>query len=102
MIRIMKYKGGPELIKLFEQLRKNIIMNKSWDKSDPKEKGKAQKTLRKNFYDGFIQDLMANESYTLAEIVMTEKIKEKFDVTENDELIGLNIYAAQKKLPEYR
>ena len=45
---------------------------------------------------------MTNESYTLAEIVMAEKVKEKFDVTENDELIGLNIYAAQKKFPEYR
>ena len=45
---------------------------------------------------------MINESYTLAEIVMAEKVKEKFDVTENDEIIGLNIYAAQKKFPEYR
>lgn len=45
---------------------------------------------------------MQNESYTLAEIVMAEKVKEKFEVTENDELIGLNIYAAQKKLGEYR
>ena len=41
VIRIMKNKGGPELIKLFEQLRKNILMNKSWDKRDPKERGKA-------------------------------------------------------------
>ena len=98
----MKNKGGPELIKLFEQLRKNILMNKSWDKRDPKERGKAQKALRKEFYDGLIGDLMTNESYTLAEIVMAEKVKEKFDVTENDEIIGLNIYAAQKKFPEYR
>ena len=45
---------------------------------------------------------MENESYTLAEIVMAEKMKEKFDITENDELIGLNIYAAQTKFPEYR
>lgn len=41
VIRIMKNKGGPELIKLFEQLRKNILMNKSWDKREPKERGKA-------------------------------------------------------------
>lgn len=102
VIRIMKNKGGPELIKLFEQLRKNISMNKSWDKRDPKERGKVQKALRKDFYDGLIGDLMTNESYTLAEIVMAEKVKEKFEVTENDELIGLNIYAAQKKFPEYR
>jgi len=45
---------------------------------------------------------MENESFTLAEIVMAEKLKEKFEITENDELIGLNIYAAQTKFPEYR
>ena len=102
VIRIMKNKGGPELIKLFEQLRKNILMNKSWDKKEPKERGRVQKALRKDFYDGLIGDLMENESYTLAEIVMAEKVKEKFEVTENDELIGLNIYSAQKKFPDYR
>jgi hypothetical protein len=39
VIRILKHKGGPELVKLFEQLRKNITMNKSWDKRDPKQRG---------------------------------------------------------------
>jgi hypothetical protein len=33
---------------------------------------------------------------------MSEKMKEKFDITENDELIGLNIYAAQTKFPDYK
>ena len=94
VIRIMKNKGGPELIKLFEQLRKNITLNRSWDKAEPKLKGQTQKKLRKEFYDGLIGDLMENESFTLAEIVMAEKVKEKFEVTENDELIGLNIYSA--------
>ena len=45
---------------------------------------------------------MENESFTLAEIVMSEKLKEKFEITENDELIGLNIYAAQRKFQDYR
>jgi hypothetical protein len=45
---------------------------------------------------------MQNESFALAEIVMAEKIKEKFEVTVNDEVIALNIYAAQKKFPEYK
>lgn len=94
VIRIIKNKGGPELVKFFEQLRKNIKLNKSWEKSDPKLKSQETKKLRKDFYDGLIGDLMQNESFTLAEIVMSEKLKEKFEVTENDELIGLNIYAA--------
>lgn len=102
ILRIMKNKGGPELIKLFEQLRKNVNLNKSWDKAEPKYRGGVQKKLRKEFYDGLISDLMINESYTLAEIVMQEKLKEKFDVNENDELIGLNIFSAQRKFMDYR
>jgi hypothetical protein len=31
VIRIIKNKGGPELVKFFEQLRKNIKLNKSWE-----------------------------------------------------------------------
>lgn len=37
---------------------------------------------------------MQNESFALAEIVMAEKLKEKFEVTVNDEVIALNIFAA--------
>ena len=83
-------------------MRKNIKLNASWDKKDPKYKSQYTKILRKHFFDGLIGDLMENESFTLAEIVMAEKLKEKFEITENDELIGLNIYAAQTKFPEYR
>lgn len=102
VIRVMKNKGGPELVKFFEQLRKNIKLNKSWDRKDVGVKSTMTKKLRKDFYDGLIHDLMENESFTLAEIVMAEKMKEKFDVTENDQIIGLNIYAAQTKFPEYK
>ena len=49
-----------------------------------------------------IKDLMDNKCYELSEIVMAEKLKEKFSNTVNDELIGLNIYAAQTKFDEYR
>ena len=37
---------------------------------------------------------MSFSAYTLSEIVMAEKLKEKFAVTINDELIGLNVYSA--------
>lgn len=59
-------------------------------------------TIRKDFFDGLIKDLMANRSFTLAEVVMDEKEKEKFPVTRNDDLLALKIYAAQLKMTEYR
>ena len=45
---------------------------------------------------------MKHKAFTLSEIVMAEKLKEKFDVTIKDELIGLNVYSAQKKFTEYK
>lgn len=45
---------------------------------------------------------MENKTYQLAEIVMTELQKEKFDTVLEDEVIALNIYAAQKKITEYK
>lgn len=98
----MKSKGGPEVMKFFEQLRKNIQLNKAWDGREGKERGVELKRIRKEFYDGLISDLMSFTAYTLSEIVMAEKLKEKFEVTINDELIGLNVYSAQKKFNEYR
>lgn len=90
------------MIKFFEQLRKNIVLNQSWNKAETGVKNTEQRRIRKEFFDGLIIDLMKNESYTLAEIVMAEKLKEKFQVTVGDELIGLNVFAAQKKMEEYK
>jgi len=81
-------------MKLFEQMRKNIQLNKSWDKVSNQERHAQMKDIKKDFYDGLINDLMASKCFELAEIVMSEKLKEKFAVTVNDELIGLNIYSA--------
>jgi len=33
---------------------------------------------------------------------MEEKIKEKFVVTEDDDMLGLSIYAAQRKMQDYK
>lgn len=92
--RTMKKKGGPEIIKFFEQLRKNIKLNQSWDGKEQKEKNAALQKIRKDFFDGLIKDLMANGSFTLAEVVMDEKDKEKFPVTMEDDVLALKIYAA--------
>lgn len=100
--RTMKKKGGPEIIKFFEQLRKNIKLNQSWEGKEQKEKNAMLEKIRKEFFDGLIKDLMRNGSHTLAEVVMDEKLKEKFPVTVEDDLLGLQIYAAQVKMPNYR
>jgi hypothetical protein len=100
--RLITHKGGPEIMKLFEQLRKNIHLNKSWEKKDKKDGYKHLRSIKKDFYDGLIQDLMRHKAFTLAEIVMAEKLKEKFDIKIDDELIGLNVFSAQKKFTEYR
>lgn len=102
VIRLMKRQGGGEVMKFFEQLRKKIVLNKSWATVPTADKQGVLRTIRKDFYDGFITDLMTFDAFALAEIVMSEKLKEKFDLTQADEVIALNVYSAQKKLPEYK
>mmetsp|Transcript_27436 Transcript_27436/g.41712 ORF Transcript_27436/g.41712 Transcript_27436/m.41712 type:complete len:307 (-) Transcript_27436:463-1383(-) len=99
--RILVHKGGAEIVKFFEQLRKNIKLNQSWNNETQEVRVKEEKALKKEFFDGLISDLMAFNNYTLAEIVMEEKLKEKFDVNFNDELIALNIFSSQHKWDEY-
>lgn len=89
-------------MKLFEQLRKNIHLNKSWEKKDKKLGYTHIRGIKKEFYDGLIRDLMKHKAFVLAEIVMDEKLKEKFDINIADELIGLNVFSAQKKFDMYK
>ena len=53
------------------------------------------------FYDGLIDDLMAVKSYQLAQVIYSEKQREKFKNTVKDQFTGLEIFAAQKKTTEY-
>lgn len=101
-LRIIKNKTGPELMRFFEQLRKNLTLNRRNSQLDSAERLPLLKSIRKDFYDGLIVDLMENGSYELAEIVMAEKLKEKFPETVHDELLGLNIFSAQVKFDQYR
>lgn len=45
---------------------------------------------------------MSMRKFTMAENIFEDKSNEKFDVNLNDEFIGLNIYASQKKYDEYK
>jgi hypothetical protein len=96
VLRTILHQSGNDVLKLFEQVKKNIQLNKS--KSHPR----SLKEIKREFFDGMINDLMKYKCYELSEIVMAEKIKEKFEKTVTDEIIGLNIYASQNKFTEYK
>jgi hypothetical protein len=57
---------------------------------------KAQKLLdiKKDFYDGLLNDLLTHNAYTVALLVYSEKLREKFESTISDQLIGLQIFGA--------
>lgn len=87
--RVIKNKGGSEIIKFFDQIRKNIKLNQSWDDKPAAERSVAEKIIRKGFFDGLIADLMSSNYFSMAQIVMDEKNKEKFDVSLEDELVAM-------------
>jgi hypothetical protein len=39
---------------------------------------------KRNFYDGLLQDLLKEEAYALAQIVYSEKMREKFEASIDD------------------
>lgn len=59
------------------------------------------KAKKRDFYDGLLRDLLNQQAYALAQIVYSEKIREKFEATVADQLIGLEIFASQRKLEEF-
>lgn len=69
---------------------------------DPEIRSEKLKTLKRNFYDGLIKDLLEKKAYQLAQVIYSEKKREKFDITLNDQIVGFEIFGAQKKLDEYK
>ncbi len=98
----MQYKSAQDVLKLFEQFRKNLKLNKSTKSWDSKVKHQKLQDLRKDFYDGLIRDLLQREAYQLSQIIYGEKKREKFEVTISDQMIGFEIFSAQKKMDEYK
>lgn len=65
-LNIFESKKGQEVLKLFEQVRKNL--------KSPSSKGKdTLKDVRKDFYDGLIADLIEVKAFELAQIIFSEK-----------------------------
>ena len=49
---------------------------------------------KREFYDGLINDLIEGHAYSIGQIIYGEKLREKFEVTIQDNLAGLRIFAA--------
>lgn len=90
----MSNKSGNDVLKLFEQFRKNIKLNKSHKNLSATEKSDLLKSKKREFYDGLLKDLLNKHAYSLAQIVYSEKMREKFDITIEDQLTGLQIFAS--------
>lgn len=101
-LRTIKHKSGNEVLKLFEQFRKTLRLNRSHNKTDPGEKSKNLKAIKINFYDGLVKDLMEATAYSLSQVIQSEKAREKFEPNVRDELVALEIFASQHKLEEFR
>lgn len=54
----MNYKSGSEVLKLFEQFRKNIKLNKTAKDLSPTEKHDLLQQKKREFYDGLMKDLI--------------------------------------------
>jgi hypothetical protein len=101
-LRTMKHKKGTDVLKLFEQLRKVIKVNKSGQKIIASERSTLLKQLKIDFYDGLVTDLMKTKAYSLSQVIQSEKAREKFEPTIRDDLITMEIYANQHKLEEFQ
>ncbi len=44
---------------------------------------------KREFYDGLLKDLIKKQAFSLAQIVYSEKMREKFEITTQDQLTGL-------------
>lgn len=100
-LRNMHMKSGNEVLQLFEQIRKNIKLNRVSRQLSANEKHDKLQAKKRDFYDGLLKDLIHQHAYGLAQIVYSEKMREKFDSNIDDQLIGLQIFASQRKIDEF-
>lgn len=57
-LRSLLTKSGNEVLKLFEQFRKNLRLNRTQKKASEEEKQALLKEKKKEFYDGILQDML--------------------------------------------
>ena len=64
-LRTIKHKTGNDVLKLFEQFRKNLKLNKSNSDLSPEEKSRKLKAIKTEIYDGLIKDLLNVKAFAL-------------------------------------
>lgn len=52
------------------------------------------KEIKVGVYDGLVADLMSEKAYQLCQVIYSEKMREKHEMTTKDHLISLEIFAA--------
>jgi len=80
-MRTIRYKKGTDVLKVFEQFRKTLKINKNSEAfkvATADEKTNMLKALKKSFYDGLIKDLNEHNGETIANVIRDEKIREGF------------------------
>lgn len=80
-MRTIRHKKGTDVLKVFEQFRKTLKINKhsaTFKDSSADDKTSMLKALKKAFYDGLIKDLINNNGETIANVIREEKIKDGF------------------------
>jgi UDP-N-acetylglucosamine enolpyruvyl transferase len=65
-LRTIKHKNADEVLKLFEQFRKALKLNKAGTKLETNARNQKLRDIKYNFYDGLVSDLMANSAYSLS------------------------------------
>ena len=101
-LRTIKHKNADEVLKLFEQFRKALKLNKAGTKLETNARNQKLRDIKYSFYDGLVSDLMANSAYSLSQVIQSEKSREKFDAHIGDDLIALEIFANQRKMAEFQ
>ena len=83
-LRHLAQKTGNEVLQLFEQIRKNMKLNKTAKGLNQQQRHDALMKKKREFYDGLLQDLLDQRAFSLAQVVYSEKMREKFEVTVDD------------------
>lgn len=65
-LRSLRVNTSNEVLKIFEQFRKNIKLGKKYKDLNQNEKNDMLILKKKEFYDGLLKDLLDNKAYTLA------------------------------------
>ena len=65
-------KSGNDVLSLFEQVKKNLRLNKAHKDTPKEEKKEMLKEMKIDYYRKLIQDLIDNKAYSLAQIIYGE------------------------------